>query len=282
MIRRKNFRYVVDEWPVPDATRAIERVGYAHVRGAFAPDEVEALRADLDDVFRRYPPDQRAGRSSAENAQMFRYEAFNRSPLAQRTMADRRILDVVEPLISDDCHVIACTAWRNPPNTSHAPRGQEWHTDAGPHVPRPPGVPWPEDIPYPVFAIAVHVFLADCGLADGPTAVIPKTHRSGLAPPVEREWDEDLSFDGEDPTPLLASAGDIAFFASDLWHRRLPPRPDGNGRYFLQVNYARRDLAQRVRPTSTVNHTTAEARARATTERDRQLLGLHAERFYDG
>jgi hypothetical protein len=155
-------------------------------------------------------------------------------------------------------------------------------TDAGPHVPRPPGVPWPDAIPYPVFAIAVHVYIDDCALADGPTAVIPRSHRSGLVPPADREFDDTLEFEGERTTPLLAKAGDVAFFASDIWHRRLPPRPGGTGRYFLQLNYARRDLAQRVRPTALVNHTTAAARERARTERDRLLLGLHPERFYDG
>ena len=40
-------------------------------------------------------------------------------------------------------------------------------------IPRSPDVEWPEAIPYPVFAIAVHFFLDDCGIDDGPTAVVP-------------------------------------------------------------------------------------------------------------
>jgi len=71
-------------------------------------------------------------------------------------------------------------------------------------------------------------------------------------------------------------------FVSDVWHRRLPPTARSTGRFFLQTNYARRDLAQRVLPTSVVNHTTPESRARARTERERSLIGLHPERFYDG
>jgi hypothetical protein len=80
----------------------------------------------------------------------------------------------------------------------------------------------------------------------------------------------------------LARAGDVTFLVSDVWHRRVPPAPNGGGRFFLQTNYGRRDIAQRVRPTEVVNHVSAEAAARACTERERQLIGLHHQAFYDG
>ena len=91
-----------------------------------------------------------------------------------------------------------------------------------------------------------------------------------------------MEYDGESAETCIASAGDLALFVSDLWHRRMPPTARSTGRYFLQTNYARRDIAQRVLPTSQVNHTTEASRARATTERKRLLIGLHPERFYDG
>ena len=282
MLHLVHHRYAIYDGPAPEATRALEASGFGRVPAAFAPHEVRALREEIDDVFERYPPDQRAGSETLARAEMFRYEMFNRSALCQATVGDRRILDVVEPLLGEQCHIIACTAWRNPADPAHAPRGQEWHTDAGPHVPRRPGTKWPAEIPYPVFAVAVHVFLQPCTALDGPTAVLLGSHMSGLAPPNEREWDVDLDYEGRVPQPILAEAGDVAFFVSDLWHRRLPPLPGGRGRYFLQVNYARRDLAQRVRPTAVVNHTSPQARERATTERQRLLIGLHPERFYDG
>ena len=94
--------------------------------------------------------------------------------------------------------------------------------------------------------------------------------------------DLELEYKGRKSFPCLARAGDVAMFVSDVWHRRMPPTERSTGRFFLQTNYARRDLAQRVLPTSQVNHTTPEARARALTERERLLIGLHPERFYDG
>lgn len=282
MIQRLDFRYAPYEGPVPALSLELERRGFGVARGVFAAHEVEELRAAVDRVFAAVSPDPRSGRTSPENAAMFRYEMVNRCGHSQRVAGDRRILDVLEPLLGDDCHVIAATAWRNPPDPAHAPRGQEWHVDAGPFVPRPPGTPWPEHIAYPVFVVAAHVFLRDCALEDGPTAVVPGSHRSGQVPPEERVWDEELSFEEALSEPMLARAGDVGFFVSDSWHRRLPPRPGGRGRDFLQVNYGRRDIAQRLRPAPEIHQASPEAVARAVTERERRLLGLHPQVLYDG
>jgi ectoine hydroxylase-related dioxygenase (phytanoyl-CoA dioxygenase family) len=282
VIHQVHHRYRIYDGPVPEASRELERDGYAHVRGFLSRAEWTALRDDVLEVYKRYPPDRRAGSPTPAHAEMFRYQMFNRSALSQKVAGHRGILDIVEPLLGSDCHLIASTAWRNPADPAHAPRGQEWHTDAGPHIPRSPSVAWPDDIPYPVFAIAVHFFLDDCGIDDGPTAVVPGSHRSGLPPPIEREWETEIEYAGRKSFPCIARAGDVTMFVSDVWHRRLPPTKRSTGRFFLQTNYARRDLAQRVLPTSEINHTSPESRARATTERERLLIGLHPERFYDG
>ena len=97
---------------------------------------------------------------------------------------------------------------RNPPRPSHGHAGGNWHIDAGPHVPRPPGVPWDDRIPYPVFAVAVHLLLRDCDLESGPTAVIPGSHRSGLAPPFERMQDASLTWEGVRALSLPGRAGE--------------------------------------------------------------------------
>jgi hypothetical protein len=51
---------------------------------------------------------------------------------------------------------------------------------------------------------------------------------------------------------------------------------------FVQCHYGRRDLAQRIRPTDAVNHLSEAAIARAETERQKTLAGLHRPGFYDG
>ncbi len=149
-------------------------------------------------------------------------------------------------------------------------------------MPRAEGIEWPENIPYPIFVVGTHVYLQDCNLEDGPTAVIPGSHTSGRVPPRELVWDLDLPYRERSLEVHIANAGDVGFFVSDSWHRRLPPAENGAGRFFLQTNYARREIAQRVLPTDEVNHTREAARARALTERERQLIGLHRQVFYDG
>ena len=107
--------------------------------------------------------------------------------------------------------------------------------------------------------------MADSPIECGPTGVIPRSHRSGQAPPADRLEDEDLTCDGIGAVAITASAGDVALFVSDAWHRRLPTRPGDPGRYFLQCHYGRRDLAQRLRTTADSNQLSDEAIARATT-----------------
>jgi len=270
---------VLDE-PVPEASRAIERDGYAVVRAAFRKREVAALGAAVRTVYdQRRPSPGRSRSVSREERDQFRHEMLNHSAEVQAVVADRRILDVIEPLLGEDCHVISNTAWRNPPGSPHEQGGNRWHIDAGPHVPRPAGVPWDDRIPYPIFVVGVHLLLADCDLASGPTSVVPASHRSGQPPPR----DDEPTYDGRGPVPLVGRAGDLVLFASDVWHRRAPVREGDQGRFFLQIHYGRRDIAQRLKVTARANHLSRDAatRAKALDHRARTVVGLHRPGFYD-
>ena len=281
MIRKvENYNRYVKTSTNPQA-RSLEDDGHAFLPAAFSHGTVDALRAEISEVYQRVPPDLRKNCREAERAAMFRYEMFNRSARCQEILGRREILDAIEPVLGDDCHVIACTAWHNPPGSAHAPCGQEWHVDGGPHVVRPEGVPWPDEIPYPIFVVAVHVYLQPCRIEDGPTAVLPGSHRSGCLPPHARRWDLDLTYAGSSGLAHIAEPGDLSFFVSDSWHRRLPPQEASDGRYFLQINYGRREIAQRVLPCEVLKPAKGAALARATSTRQRQLLGIHEQGFYD-
>jgi ectoine hydroxylase-related dioxygenase (phytanoyl-CoA dioxygenase family) len=271
MLRRVYGNLRLAKNPAPAAATQLEQEGYAHIKGVLTPEEISALAAEMTEVFDNSDAD----RGHDVNNE-FRHGMFNRSPLAQKAIANRAILDAIEPLLGEDCHVIANTAWRN----IKGHQGGRWHIDAGPHVPRPEGVEWPDAIPYPVFAIGVHIFVEDCPMEAGPTAVLPKSHRSGRIPPHDRAMDMTLSFDNQSAVYLPAKAGDAILFVSDIWHRGTPAK-DGIRRFFLQCHYGRRDIQQRIFPTAEVSHVLPEAAERATTDRERQLIGLHNMGFYD-
>ncbi|MBS0470621.1 MAG: phytanoyl-CoA dioxygenase family protein [Proteobacteria bacterium] len=272
MLTRRHGNLRLRKEPAPAAAEQLEREGYAHIRAVLDPESTRALGEEIAAVFDASGTDR-----ERDARDEFRYGMLNRSPLAQKAIASRAILDAIEPLLGEDCHVIANTAWRN----AAGHQGGMWHCDAGPHVPRAENVPWPDAIPYPVFAIGVHIFLQDCPMEAGPTAVLPRSHRSGRLPPKDRLADLDLTFENQAPVYLPARAGDAILFVSDLWHRGTPAKP-GQGRFFLQCHYGRRDLAQRIQTTAEVNHLSADAIARAETERERSLIGLHQPFFYDG
>lgn len=281
MIRRQHGYLSFRSAAAEPETAQLEHDGYTVVRNLLSPSDLQTLHDEVTAVFERDPPDERGGRNPADAA-MFRYAMLNRSPAAQRAVAHPRLLAVIEPLLGEDCHVIANTAWRNPARHPGSHGGQAWHIDAGPHVPLPEGVRWPADIPHPVFAIGVHIYLQDCALEDGPTGVLPGSHLSGCFPPQERNQDDALDYEGQRVVPLLTRAGDAGLFVSDIWHRRMPTQAGDHGRFFLQVHYGRRDIAQRLLTTVVSNQLSAEAIARAQTTREQRVIGLHSPLFYDG
>ncbi len=281
MLERVDSLNYLSGRPAPDLTRTLEREGHGILRGVFSAAEVEAMRREVEDVYRRVPAEMRDSAVTPEIGEMYRYQMFHHSPLCQQAIARREILDVLEPLLGADCHVIACTSWRNPPGRALTPNGMQWHVDGGPHVPRPRNTEWPSHIPYPVFIVGTHIYLQDVTMADGPTACVPGSHTSGRVPEHDKRWDLDLSYRGRGPVHHEAKAGDVDFRVSDVWHRRWPPTVSSKGRFFLQTNYARRDIAQRVVPCDRVNHATPESLARAKDERERRLLGLHPQGYFD-
>jgi hypothetical protein len=91
-----------------------------------------------------------------------------------------------------------------------------------------------------------------------------------------------LDYEGRGVVPLIAKAGDAGLFVSDVWHRRMPTGDGDHGRFFLQIHYGRRDIAQRLLTTAEANQVSPEAIARAGSERERSVIGLHPPFFYDG
>jgi len=121
MIRRLGSNLGLFAGEAPPETADLERDGYAVVRDVFTVDEVVALTGEILALFDSTPPD----RQRNDRAE-FRYAMLNSGALSQATAGHPCILAVIEPLLGDDCHIIANTAWNNPPEFAGGP----WHCDA--------------------------------------------------------------------------------------------------------------------------------------------------------
>ena len=239
----------------------------------FETAEIELLTAEIDAVFASTAPER-----SRTDAAEFRYEMLNRSAACQAAVGHPRILEVIEPLLGDDCHVIANTAWRNPPEFPGGP----WHCDAGPHVPRP-------EASSGTIASRIRCSrsarTSTCGTARSPT-VRRRSYRAAIARvashPSTSSTNESLTYDGRPPAVLdggrrrcrAVRLGRVA--SRPARGRRLGPATSS------RCTTRRRDIAQRIRTTDDVHQLSAEAVARATTDRDKTLVGLHPPFFYDG
>src|SRR5688572_3176951 len=106
MIRRLGKNLTLLRGDVAAESVQLERDGYAVVRGVLTEDEVAALTTEILDLFATSPPE----RGRPDRAE-FRYEMLNRGACSHAAVGHPRILEVIEPLLGDDCHVIANTAW---------------------------------------------------------------------------------------------------------------------------------------------------------------------------
>src|SRR4051812_4869213 len=97
------------------ASRVLERDGHLILPQVFTPDEIARLRAEILAIYDDVRPEMRAGSATRAVGEMYRYEMFNRRARCQEAIAHPRVLAVIEPLLGHNCHVIACTSWRNPP-----------------------------------------------------------------------------------------------------------------------------------------------------------------------
>ena len=159
----------------------------------------------------RYPPER-----IREDKVEFRYELLNRSAACQEAVAHPRILEV---------------------DRAAARRGLPRHREHGVAQParlrrrsvalrRGPAHPAPPRASRGTTASRIRCSrsarTSTSRTARSPTVrrrSCPGSHRSGRLAPFDRMYDPDLTYDGRPPVLIEASAGDVALFVSDVWHR---------------------------------------------------------------
>ena len=248
------------QWESPVGfARSSRSDGYTVLRGVLKPPQVESLTADVERVFAQYPPDVRdpgdrgrpdGARSatrcstavpSSSVPSAIRASSGPSSPSSARTATS-------SPILRGGSHRATTSTW--------AASGIPTPDRTSPEIPGSHGTRVSRTRSSPSRPTS------SCGTARwkrGPPPSYPEaTHPDGLH--RSTSWPtNDLEWEGHSAVPVVARAGDVALFVSDIWHSRLPPGENDPGRMFIQCHYGRRDIAQRIRPTSSVNHLSEDA-----------------------
>lgn len=247
----------------PDRQRALasfDAQGYLLLKSALGPEEIAWARAGID----RLQPQHWDYTGLVDHFKC----VFNREPGWLPYLDRPGVIELMDSLLGEDCHVVGQTAWRCHPGFI----GSQIHVDY---------LPFPVDetlltggqVTVPAQIVTVHFFLDDIDADLAPTQVVAGSHRAGRAPRADES-----SWQGSPLTPILCRAGDALLFRSDLWHGGSRNRSE-RSRYLLQVHYGRRMVAQKFSPY--VDWQFNPAVIAAATARQRRLLGDHAPAEYD-
>jgi ectoine hydroxylase-related dioxygenase (phytanoyl-CoA dioxygenase family) len=249
--------------------QALENDGYVYFPNAMNPQELEELHAAMDrqtvipESFDRHDtPESRGFLNRHVN------NAFNRDEIFLQYIDRSGIIDVVEGIHGEDCHVIGMTAWMTGPGRPQ----QGLHVDYLP-FPMPADVVADPRVKVPVFITTLHFYLDTLTEELGPTQFVPGSHKSGRGPEGDSEWQ------GNEPQSILCNAGDAVLFRSEVWHRGTANTSD-QVRFLLQVHYSHRMITQKFPPYLN-RFQFDESILNKATERQLRLLGNHRSGSYD-
>ena len=258
--------------PYPDLesrVEAMEHDGYVYFPSILNAEEVAELRATMDklpSIKDSFDRDQTPENGGFINRHI--NNAFNRDILFLECIDKPGVIELVEAIHGDDCHVIGSTAWTTGPG----------RPDQGLHIDWLP-ISLPEDIradprvKVPIFITTAHFYLNDMYEELGPTNFVPGSHLSGRRPGEDKEWK------GQKERSIFCNAGDIVIFRSEVWHRGTANTSNEN-RYLLQVHYANRMITQKFPPYLNKFQFDEKILDQAT-PRQRRLLGDHRPSNYD-
>lgn len=243
-----------------DCKKFLEKNGYVILRNAVPLELLRQLIYRIDHL-QLLPGD--------DGLPSLRYKhVFNRDPWWLSLIDLPKVMNVVEHVLGDTCHIIGNTAWKSVPGHLGSP----CHID---YVPHPLTPEQSERFTWPCFILTAHIFPHSLTEELGPTRVIPGSHQLGGRYPE--------GFDGNYWAPpgyvsVFPSPGSVLLFRSDLLHGGQPNRTIDQNRYLLQVHYSQRWIAQRFGgPSWQWNQATLAA----STPQQLRLLGKHPRSNYD-
>lgn len=214
------------------AAEALRTAGYCLIPRVIDGDHCARLRSALDAL----PEDPRFDQWQTRN--LLQGNIFNRDPVFLPVIDLPAIADVADAVLGGDCHIVCQKGWRAHPG----------HVNDFVHVDHLQAA-MPEDLCMdpryepPIAIFSALLYLVDVESWMCPTHVVRGSHRAGRAPAGdERAWR------GNRLEPILARAGDVALFRSDLWHSGGAHTGASGVRYVIETAYGRRMVAQKFPP----------------------------------
>ena len=251
----------------------MERDGYIYFPNFLNADEIAELRA----VMQRLEPiaeNLDIDMTVAEDSHMQKCinAVFNRDPLFLKYLDKPGLIELVEAIHGNDCHIVSMHTWMVGPGRPD----QHLHADWLPFR-VPDDIRSDPRVQLPIFITTAHVYLDDMYEELGPTKIVPGSHRSGRKP-NDTQTQQETKWNGIEEQSFLGKAGDCILFRSEIWHRGAANKSD-QIRHTFMIHYAHRMITQKFPPYLKFQYN-PDVIARAT-PRQRRLLGEHRGSNYD-
>ncbi|KZR75468.1 phytanoyl-CoA dioxygenase family protein [Prochlorococcus marinus] len=239
--------------------------GYLIIRQLLSSDVISILRSEIDRKY-NHPATTSGELDDQIRNKLALMRMFEFSNIFLQILAYKPILNLVEHILGNDCHVISQTALR----TNSYCGITRWHIDGDLYFDKrfiPEGKSYMPQTP--CFSLSVNIALSHFSdVKYGPTRFIPGSHRFGYKPTGENSQEvnglHQITFD--------ANAGDILILNHQTWHSAHQNTTD-NIRYLLLTSYGKRFIQQRFYPF--INYTLPQHVTHSLNEVTHRLLGGH-------
>jgi ectoine hydroxylase-related dioxygenase (phytanoyl-CoA dioxygenase family) len=253
--------------------------GYIKIDNSISPEIINDLKQDLYKAENNGAGQKRSGKASKKGSNdLVKHNMhkcfFENSPTTVDLIESSKLTDFAQYLIRDvpteyakgnslQAHLIHNNAYSVPPDG----RGQApgWHVDDPlQQVIIPEGFNLPSFVKLPVLLVTYMIWLTDCETPEnGPTFVVPGSHRSGTM--IDKEQAE------KDGIPMCGKAGTAVLVNCNLWHRGCK-NSSKVPRETLQLTFGRRIIGHKFK--TIMNYNMPPHVTKNRNEETREKLGF--------
>lgn len=207
-----------------EAIARLARDGYLAVPGMLSPDQVERLRAAVDEVAAAERGTTARLSTSSRFGGLFLRHLMDKHEAFLELLRFQPILSIVRAVLGPQVQVRGCSARISYPDEPNQETHWHFHQRVVPE-PLPPFYSRPQ-------SIEALLYLDDANDASGPLSVVPGSHLW-----TERDLPAEQYGDLPGQVTLHNAAGTCVFVHGSLWHRAHPNTPRGHVRRLLIVGY---------------------------------------------